>query len=163
MSIAILPRNGSYLGWAPSETGSSVTAQRLRDMFDDVLSSETSVVLGERYRALTEAFHEASVGNWDGYGALPADDVTFAKALAVLRALPTGIPDPDIGVDPSGHISFEWYLGPRRVFTMSVDRDGDLSYAVLVGGEKAHGSAHFNEEIPPQVGWILGQFLAAKG
>lgn len=163
MSIAILPRSGFQLAWAPSETGCSTTAQRLRGMFDDVLNSETSVVLGERYRSLAEAFLEALAGNWDGYGAQPTDHATLAKASALLRALPTGIPDPEIGVDPSGQITFEWYRGPRRVFTMSIHRDGDLSYAMLLGGEKTHGSAHFGEEIPQQVGWILGQFLAPKG
>jgi hypothetical protein len=160
MSIAILPKGGSHLGWAPSETGFSAAAQRLRIIFDDVLNSETSVVLGERYRSLTEAFHDASAGNWDGYGAQPTDHATFAKASALLRALPTGIPDPEIGVDPSGQITFEWYRGPRRIFTMSIHRDGELSYAMLLGGEKIHGSAYFGEEIPQQVGWILGQFLA---
>lgn len=162
MTVATLPRGGSHVGWTPADRFSDA-AQRLRGIFDHVLSSETSVVLGERYRALGDAVREGSVANWDGYGARPTDRATFQRALSFLRALPTAIPDPDIGVEPSGQIAFEWYGGPRRVFTISVHADGDLSYAMLVGREKTYGSAYFIEEIPDPLAFLLGQFLGRKG
>lgn len=159
MSAATLPRTAAQAAWTP---GSSDTAKQLRGIFDRVFSSDTSVVLGERYSDLVEAVLEASVPNWDGYGALPTDNVTFQQAVRFLRALPTAIPDPEIGVDPSGQITFEWYRGPRRVFTVSLHADGDLSYAMLVGRERTYGSAYFVEEIPEQVAFLFGQFMGRR-
>lgn len=117
------------------------------------------MTLGGRYYALAEAAVDAMERNWDGYGAWPVDLSAVNQAKLLLRALPTTIPDPDIGVEPGGHIGLDWYGGPGRAFTITIHGNGELKYATLFGRDRDYGSAQFVEEIPEQVAYHLGKFL----
>jgi hypothetical protein len=159
MTVAALPIGGPYLGCAPSSRGFSPAAEKLCGLLAEALSARTSVTLGGRYYALAEAAVDAMERDWDGYGAWPVDLGAVTRAKLLLRALPTTIPEPDIGVEPGGHIGLDWYGGPGRAFTITIHGNGELKYATLFGRDRDYGSAQFVEEIPEQVAYHLGKFL----
>jgi len=159
MTVAALPIGGPHLGCAPASRGFSTTAEKLCGLLDEALSARTSITLGGRYYALAEAANEAIELDWDGYGARPVNVAAVNRAALLLRALPTTIPEPEIGVEPDGHIGLDWYGGPGRAFTITIRGNGELKYATLFGRDRNYGSAQFVEEIPEQVAYHLGKFL----
>src|SRR5207245_616880 len=89
--------------------------------------------------------------NWDGEGGSPvvARTIEFAKLFAA--ALPARFPEPDVTVDCDGDIAFEWNLGRRRVFSVSVRRDGILNFAKLLGPSRYYGSDVIFAGVPGQI------------
>jgi hypothetical protein len=119
---------------------------------DDLLNSMS---LGAAYRealfSLRRMMAESSLTNWDGYGARAINPVALAHAVRLLKTLPTTAPIPELGLDPDGEIAFEWHLGPRRVFSLSVGSNGQLSYAGLFGRSDTHGTEYFGDELPKAI------------
>src|SRR6266566_2805256 len=72
--------------------------------------------------ALEAAYAEAAADNWDGSGAQPVTYGVKLRAQEFLDALPAGVPLPTIAADPDGEIEFEWYVGPRQVFSVSIGK-----------------------------------------
>ena len=111
-----------------------------------------SITLGSHYRetlrSLTKAEAESAVGNWDGYDARPIDRVSCLRAIQFSKLLPMSVPTPETHIDTDGEVRFEWYRGPRQVFSVSVRRDGELAYAGLFGANKAYGTEYFGDELP---------------
>ena len=63
------------------------------------------------------------------------------------------MPAPTIGVEPDGHITFEWYRDPGRVLSVSIGPDGDLHYAALLGGvSRVNGTEPFFRDVPKEIG-----------
>ncbi|MDA2925100.1 hypothetical protein MYX65_10720 [Acidobacteria bacterium AH-259-L09] len=137
--------------------------QRLKKVLRDRLES---ITLGETYfeafEALQDAFEECSSENWDGYGAAEIDLIAYAHALEFLEALPTTLPAPDVAVEPDGEIAFEWYVRPRWVFSVSVGRDNELTYAGLFGRSKTHGTEYFADELPKTIIENLDRLLSKE-
>jgi len=113
--------------------------------------STTSNREAELERALEAACEEASEDNWDGDGAKAVTMTTRDRAEAFLDALPAGFPEPLIAAEPDGEIAFEWYAGPRRVFSVSVGEGYSIAFAGIFGGLKVHGSEYFLDELPESV------------
>ena len=130
-------------------------ADKLRGLIFHAIEFQNSVTIGEPWReslmALEEAFEQAREDGWDGYGASRAEYPSYEYAYTFLCMLPAGHHPPDISVDPDGEISFEWDFGPRQIFSVSVGRDGSLTYAGLYGWSKAHGVEHLGETIPESI------------
>jgi len=136
--------------------GVSQEAVKMRLWFEELLRERLeSVVLGEvsidTLEALNDLVQECSSENWDGYGAKALDLITYIHAQEVLQALPTTLPPPDVAVEPDGEISFEWYVGPRRAFSVSVGRENELTYAGMFGRSKTHGTEYFTDELPSTI------------
>lgn len=101
---------------------------------------------------LRATWEECSEKGWDGYSAKPISGMTLLYAQRFLRSLPSELPGPEVSADNDGEVSFEWYGGPRRVFSVSVGSSGDLTYAGLFGDiEKHHGVIRFKDMIPSRV------------
>lgn len=96
-------------------------------------------------RAVAE---ECRTPNWDGYGAAPISAQTVRQASLFLGSLPLGTPPPSVGVEPDGHLTLEWYRSPHRTLSVSINPDGDLHYAALLGLSKAYGTEPFFGEAP---------------
>ena len=115
----------------------------------------TSLTLGESYSSaleeLSEVVEEASSPDWDGYGANPVDLLTTLSAVQFLRLLPRELPAPDVAAEPDGEVSFEWYRGPRKRFSISVGSCNQITYAGLFGGNEAHGTEYFLDELPETI------------
>lgn len=102
----------------------------------------------ESQNSIPEAFGWAAVDNWDGYGAKPIDPDSCSRAIQFSKLLPTYVPRPDIDIDTDGEVRFEWYSGPRQVFSVAVRGNGELSYAGLLGVSKTHGTEYLDDELP---------------
>jgi hypothetical protein len=143
---------GSAFSAGVLDLGFSETAERLRAILQDLIDVDRSVTLGEprdrMSEALNEAFERANRPNWDGEGADPADPLSFKYSCSLVMALPAGVPVPEVSVDPDGEMCLEWDYGARSVFSVSVGRDGTLTYAGLFGTRKRHGVEPFADVVP---------------
>lgn len=128
----------------------SPVVQETYDAWAD-LSSPLSNWEGQAACALEAAYAEGSSDGWDGYGARAVSLGVKYRAEAFLDALPSGIPVPAIEPDPDGEISFEWYVGPRQVFSVSVGEGCEIAYAGLFGRNRTHGTEYFMDELPAAV------------
>jgi hypothetical protein len=86
--------------------------------------------------------------NWDGFNARPVSDETIINAYMLLDALPLGFPRPSIGAEPDGDLTLEWYRSPRRTLSVSVNSQGELNYAALLGPSRTCGTEAFYGDVP---------------
>jgi hypothetical protein len=142
-SSLAFPRN---LGVSPSAKAVERQTRELHDI------SDKSVTIGWHHREIVKRLHmaaiESRVDNWDSYGAKAINANSFFTAIWFARLLTMSIPIPDIYVDPDGEIVFEWYLGPRRVFSVIARKNDELAYAGLFGINKVSGVEHIDDELP---------------
>ncbi|MDY7000561.1 MAG: hypothetical protein SVS15_02115 [Thermodesulfobacteriota bacterium] len=126
--------------------------ERIREIKKDFFQSET---VGKWKRDillnLEEVKEECSFENWDGYGASPIVENSYLEALRFIEILPAFLPIPEVDVDPDGEVAFEWDMGRRKVFSVSVGGHNELSYAGLFGSSKSHGTEYFGDELP----WVI--------
>lgn len=159
MTAAVLPVGGFSAVRPAADRALGPDGARLRELLHDALDTNLSLAFGKRYVDLQKAYSEASVEDWDGYGARPADPAGYHRAAAFLRALPVTVPDPDITVDPDGEIALTWHRAPRLVFSVSIGR-GAVSYAGLFGGSTTHGTEPFTDELPRAIEVNLARLFA---
>lgn len=136
------------------DTGVSLDAKRLGQLFEagrEEAASRSILGRHEAIRALDEAFIQAGVANWDGEGSEPADALSYEYAKLFLQTLPNWVPNPEASVDPDGELCFEWDYGRRAVFSLSLARDGTLSFAGLFGVAKQHGVESFTGDVPATI------------
>ena len=136
---------------ASSAIGLSDKAEFLRELSAPTEEASPSCLFLDRqkaFEALKQAFVEATSENWDGEGGEPADAMSYRFALLFLQNLPGWAANPGASVDPDGEISLEWDWGRRSVFSVSIGRDGTLTYAGLFGVSKQHGVESFADDIP---------------
>ena len=142
-SLFALPRN---LGVSDD---AGITEKQVMDIQKKFAQS---VALGSHYWETLTTLADASAGfavdNWDGYGAKPINRISCSKALQFSKLLPMIVPNPDISIDTDGEVVYEWYRGPRRVFSVAVRSDGQLAYAGLFGANKAYGVEYLGDELP---------------
>ena len=91
------------------------------------------------FRKLNEVFEECSSGGWDGANAKPVSVETLQNAKAFLKSFPLGIEPPDVGAEPDGAITLEWYKSSDRVISISINSGGWLYFAAIIGAKKRHG------------------------
>jgi hypothetical protein len=104
---------------------------------------------------LAEVRETCAMSDWDNEDVLPVNNSSVNLAKAFLESLPIGLSPPSIGADPDGQVSIEWYRSPRRILTISVDPEGKLHYAVLLGQRKAYGTEPFFGDAPVEIlHWI---------
>jgi hypothetical protein len=146
--------NESFLTFNPSN-GLSKEADQLSHRWNElekILSN--SITFGVRYNmlnSLNEVCSEASLENWDGYGAKVICQNTCSNAVKFIRMLPVDFPIPKIDAEPSGGILFEWYRGIGQVFSAIVESSSKITYAGLFSGNKTYGVEYFENEIPKQI------------
>jgi hypothetical protein len=62
--------------------------------------------------------------------------------------MPLGFPNPSVGAEPDGHLTFEWHRSSRRTLSISVSPEGKLHYAALLDSSKAYGTESFLGTVP---------------
>ena len=152
------------------DRGLSPDAELLRRVTADATSVVPSLTLegmkNDARQRLEAARRAAAVPGWDGEGAPAADPLSYMYARLFIDQLRSDLQAPDIYVDPDGEFCLEWDSGPRSVFSVSIARDGALTYAGLFGASKAHGVETLLEEIPPAIGRyierVAGHHLAHR-
>jgi hypothetical protein len=164
MTVAAMFPIVGFAGTLWPDRALSDEAQVLRELVDAASEFSGSVTMGESRRtqqeALTTAYQVAQVDDWDGAGARRVEPSTYMYARQFLRLLPNSVSLPDIAIDTDGEILFEWDSGRRQIFSISIGRDGTLTFAGLFGHTKIHGIDHFREELPLTILDCLGRLDA---
>lgn len=89
-----------------------------------------------------------------------ASDYAIREATQLLQALPEGIPQADITMEPSGAIAFEWYKDEKNTFVISTNGTGSLEYAAIHGtGNEMHGRVNFAGDFPRTLNNLLTAFI----
>ncbi len=138
-----------------TETAIGESTPNLRRVWTEYRERDTSLLRGMDVRELLSrintASDEAREPNWNGEDGHPVEPSTIDQAWLFAACLPTTLPIPDVSPDADGDLAFDWNLGPRRVFSVSVRRDGSLSYAALVGASRSHGTGTLRGGLPPEI------------
>ena len=115
-------------------------AQQRKNSFE-LLQDSNSLGLASKgtFQKLDEIFQECSVVGWDGGEAKPISDEVLYYTKMFLSSLPLGIEAPEISAEPDGAISLEWYRSLRKVLSISINSDGWIYYAALMGASRRHG------------------------
>ena len=165
IATALATTGFAFAPWA--DRALSEEAGVLRRLINEASEFPESITVGEPKRtaqeALDAAYATAQVDDWDGEGSARVEPSTYVYASQFLRLLPSTIPVPDIAADADGEILFEWDLGCRRVFSVSVGRDGTLTFAALFGHTKTHGTEHLHEALPLVISACLERLSAPPG
>ena len=154
------------LGFDPwVENAVSKEASVLSALIRDVSEFPGSLTVGEPRKIAQQALEmvvaEAQVDDWDNAGSRCVELSTYVYASQFLRLLPIGAPLPEVSADTDGEILFEWDFGPRQILTVSVSRDGTLSFASLFGHAKNYGTEPLREGLPLVVSDSLVRFTAS--
>ena len=110
---------------------------------------------------LYQLYQECQEPNWDGYDALPVTEEVFEMAYQLLEALPLSTPLPSFGAEPDGDITLEWHRSPKRTLSVSVNPEGELHYAALLGDSKAYGTEPFFGEAPRAIVDLIHRVMPA--
>jgi len=117
----------------------SIRQQQHQITFHALDTPGTGALALSRITPLLEASERASRFDWDGHGARAANADSIRHAARFLASLPSSHPTPDVGVDPDGDISFEWYASPELLFSISIAPGGELHYAGRFGKSRVRG------------------------
>lgn len=153
------------LGFDPwIESAVSREASILSGLVREVSEFSGTLTVGEPRRIARQALETvvaaAQVDDWDNAGSACVEPSTYLYASQFLRLLPLTAPMPEIAADTDGEILFEWDLGPRKVLSVSVGRDGTLSFASLFGHAKNYGTEPLREGLPLVVSHSLLRLTA---
>jgi hypothetical protein len=165
MTVTRLDESSAALLHAHPDAALSKAAESLSEwtveMVQDFLASlSLGIHVREVAPALEQAYDRASVDNWDGYGAKPISPESYWRAHDFLQLLPSTVPPPDVSAEPDGEIAFEWHVDPSHTFSVSVGRDGRLSFAAILGRNESYGTEYLVDRMPEPVLSILRRLLA---
>lgn len=122
-----------------SETAIFVAEQRQSSFKLLQESNALGLVAKGIFQKLDEIFKECSAMGWDGEQAKPISSEVVEYTKVFLRFLPLGIEAPEISAEPDGAITLEWYRTPTLVLSISINPDGWVYYAALIGTSRRHG------------------------
>lgn len=104
---------------------------------------------------LIDAYSEASQPDWEGEGSEAVAPDTLKLAKWFVESLPRKYQTPEITPEPDGHVNLEWYNGKHRLLSVSVNPDGRLHWAAIIGSEDPRGSCVFFGEAPKTILHLL--------
>lgn len=138
----------------------------LHDFFQHhPLAVPTATTAADRqqvFQALAAQADACAKSGWDGHGAEPVSLEAYRCAYRFVETLPPGCPLPDIGAEPDGHLTLEWYRTSSRVLSLSIGPEGELNYAALLGDStRRTGSEKFGQEVPHDLLHLIHQVFAA--
>jgi hypothetical protein len=130
-------------------SGSSDEAVQLWKVLGEALSG-LKRAQSDRALAFSELF--AMDVRVDGGRTAFVESATLVLAQRFLTILPLDIPAPEVGLDPDGEISFDWFGAEGQNFSVSLRKDGRLAYAGAFAGEKTkYGTDRLDDEIPREI------------
>jgi hypothetical protein len=141
----------------PNNLGVSGVARALQRQemaaLEEMLNPSMTVGVHHRetLRNVVEALEKLTVDEQDGRGVKAADAWSYANAVRFAALLPIIVPVPEVYVDTDGEARFEWYRGPRQVFSVAIRGNGELAYAGLFGASNAYGTEYLGDELPEHI------------
>lgn len=156
LSIDTRPFNGLPAAWALERQSTAISSEaglvrEARLAVEDAIEHSQSLY-GAKIEAISTLWSLADAcgqANWDGEGARPAALNSVYMAEGFIRVLPEDIPLPEITPEPDGSIGLDWFVAPRRVFSVSFGTNHRLAYAWLDGTDRGHAVARFDGEAVP--------------
>lgn len=129
----------SMISGYASETAIFVNKQR--EISYELLQGSNALGLAAKgtFQKLEEVYKECSTPGWDGERAVPISREVVSYSQIFLRSLPLGIEAPEIGAEPDGAITLEWYRSAKRVLSISINPGGWIYYAAMIGASRKHG------------------------
>jgi hypothetical protein len=116
---------------------------------------ESVWLYGPRTEAISEILSVVATHcrpDWDGEGAEAISQLAADRAIAFIRALPRGVPVPEIAPEHDGSISLDWIDSRSRVLSISIGVSDRLAVAWLDGTNQGHAVERFDgERIPPLI------------
>lgn len=100
-----------------------------------------------------EALHvlarECGHPDWDGHGEEPLAPAAVIKAEALIRALPSDVPLPEVSPDPDGSILLGWIDSRYRRITVNIDSGNLIAFAWMDGNETGREIELFDGSVVP--------------
>lgn len=139
MTTIAMPLTISGYSGEPS-SGAGFVAQEREYIFRLLQKSNTLGFAAKgTFQQLDEVLEECSSEGWDGERAKPISGEVLQYAKVFLKSFPLGVEAPEIGAEPDGAITLEWYRSPNRVISISINPGGWLYYAAIIGVTRRHG------------------------
>ena len=140
-----------------SDTADFVDQQieKIRDMLQE--SNALGFAAKGTFQQLDEVFEECSSEGWDGEQAKPISEEVLRYTERFLNSFPLGIKAPEVGAEPDGAITLEWYRSSNKVISISINPDGRAYWAALVGTRRRHGADYAMMDIPDDLLKIILQ------
>jgi hypothetical protein len=135
--------------FARASSAISLEAQAVRKAARDVVhhAERSQSLFGSKAMAISDVWKladDCAEDGWDGDEAIAIDDMAVAGTVAFIRALPDGIPMPEVAPEPDGSISLDWIQSRHCLFSLTVGSTDRLAYAWLDGADKGHAVARFD-------------------
>ena len=109
---------------------------------------------------LAELFADCCEENWDGYGATALSSKACNRTLSLLKALPIGMPHPELSAMPNGDVALDWDFAPRKTITVTVAGGSlRLAYAAINGDEEWSGTVSFVSVFPLSIKSAITQII----
>jgi hypothetical protein len=86
---------------------------------------------------------------------------TIEAAERLLELVATLARQPAVQVEPEGTISFEWEAAEHGWLTLTVDDQGQLTHAAVLGEDEFTQSEAFGDTLPDWAATLLQRLLAA--
>jgi len=155
MPATLSLRSSAYRPISASAVGVSDESHRVESVIHRAAKSlDRSVALNGAFHEviadLSEVAEECRESDWDGYGAMPLQNEAAVKAEQFLYALPTWVKTPEVVPEADGSVALIWDAGRRRIFSVSLQPDPRVTYALLDGTSKAHGVEYFDGRSVPE-------------
>lgn len=130
----------------------SPSHQGVKEKQSHAISQEWRDLLKDQ---ILDLWSECQREDWNSEGALPIKKESIQQAIEFLPSLPDGIVEPEVSVDPSGYVLFDWQGDRNEMLSLSFDGDR-ISYAMRLGrGQKLHGTEPISTELPVLIEAIL--------
>ena len=151
---------GAYNAFAGIAMGVSDAAKNISAKIVNINSARLQTVTGSQEASMPSRAFEGLLEILNEDESISFE--IFSEALSFLKNLPSNLEIPDIGIEPSGAITFEWYKEPFKVFVISINGTSTLEFAALAGrGNEWHGKMNYAGEMPTQIKVALEIFLTA--
>lgn len=131
----------------PRTAGFSDAAKQ-SERFQFILLNKVKPNRDEALSELIQIWNDTQSDNWAGHESKAIKSSTIQLAEHVINSLPTDLRNPSVGIEPDGQITLEWYQDTNHLLSVSIDSDGYLHYAYLMGLSKGHAVVPYFYEFP---------------
>jgi hypothetical protein len=143
-----------------SEIASFVAEQQSNSFYILQNSYTLGFIAKGTYQQLGNVFTECSSAGWDGERAKPVSEEIALSAVNFLKSFPIGIEAPEIGCEPDGAITLEWYRSPNRIISISVDANDQIYYAAIIGASTQNGSNFSSSGVSEDLLKLISQVIS---
>ncbi len=92
---------------------------------------------------------ECGQKNWDGYNAQPINLFSINQAKELLKMLSLDYQPDSATPECDGGVNLEWYKSPKRLLSISLNGENEISYAGIFDDDSYIGRVVFSAENIP--------------